>query len=96
MRSKASREDINRLTFALRALWLKHPHQRLGQLLLNLARNERGETDHHVLWNLDEHALLKRIEACDWTPSDPHPSHTIDECINGSWYGCDECTRILK
>ncbi len=66
MRAKAEDEDIERVIAGLRRLWKKHPQQRLGQLLLNLSRNETGATDVHVLWNLDEDALMKRIRECDW------------------------------
>ena len=68
MREKASPEDIERVVAALQRLWLTQPQQRLGQLLLNLARDASGNTDKNVLWNLDEDELLKRIARCDWKP----------------------------
>lgn len=63
MREKASPEDMNRVLVKLICLWEKYPHQRLGQLMLNLTRQySEGETNKHVLWNLDEQELLNAID----------------------------------
>lgn len=52
---------IDRVLAALGALWRDHPEQRLGQMILNLTRNERGETDKQVCWNTDDDELLREI-----------------------------------
>lgn len=66
MREKATGFDIYRVMTALEELWSKHPGQRLGQLLLNLARDSSGQVSADRLWNLDEEDLLKCIRECDW------------------------------
>ena len=68
MRARATPEDIERVIAALQRLWLLHPQQRLGQILLNLSRDPMTQPDLNVLWNMDEDELLKRIRACDWKP----------------------------
>jgi len=40
----------------------KHPDQRLGQLLLNVARNATGGTDKHLLWNMTNGELTRRLQ----------------------------------
>lgn len=42
---------------ALEMLWDKHPEQRLGQLLLNLTRNDDGSVDRYRLWNMEADEL---------------------------------------
>jgi uncharacterized protein YihD (DUF1040 family) len=57
--------DPNRIPVVLTALqkeWEKSPHLRLGQLLLNMARNEQGATDKHVLWTMEDTELLRRLD----------------------------------
>lgn len=61
--------DPNRIPIVMASLqkeWEKFPHLRLGQLLLNLARNQQGATDKHVLWTMEDTELLRRLE----TPSE--------------------------
>jgi uncharacterized protein YihD (DUF1040 family) len=46
---------------AVRKVWEKDPDQRLGQLLLNAARNDDGMTDKHKLWNMEAAELVRRL-----------------------------------
>lgn len=58
MRQRATNQEISDVLNHIRVLWERFPEQRLGQLLLNLTRNEWGETDKNKLWNADELTLM--------------------------------------
>ena len=45
-----------------RAARFRRQDQRMGQLMLNIARNEKGETCKQTLWNLTDEELLRRLE----------------------------------
>jgi hypothetical protein len=71
MRAKASPQDIEHVLAAVQRLWLECPHQRLGQLLINLAQvmgAHEGDTE-HFLWNMDEDDILHAIKTWreSWT-----------------------------
>lgn len=42
----------------LNVAWRQHPEQRLGQFLLNIARNEDGSVDQQRLWNMENEEFL--------------------------------------
>lgn len=69
MRNKATPENIDKVLILLGKAWKEYPHQRLGQVLLNISRNVHGETDKNVLWNMDEDELIMNLEdllKCGW------------------------------
>ncbi len=46
---------------ALANAWERDPHQRLGQLLLNVSRRD-GMTDKQALWNMRDSEITRRLE----------------------------------
>lgn len=62
MRNKASKEDMDKVMDLLMQVWQKYPHQRLGQVLLNISARIYGVTSTNVLWNLDENELIHDLE----------------------------------
>jgi len=51
---------IDPILAAVRELWLRHPDQRLAQLVVNLANPVNACPE---VFHLDDDALLERIEA---------------------------------
>ena len=51
---------IARVLEKLRALWLTYPDMRLGQLLLNLAKDEEDELS--ALWHREDEAWEERVD----------------------------------
>lgn len=64
MRDQVTPEKIKEVLETLGGLWLDKPHQRLGQLLLNLTyiMGCSPETVVTKLWNMDEDKILRAIE----------------------------------
>lgn len=57
MREKTTEAQIDNVLNLVKELWNRYPHQRLGQVLLNVCRTSYGSMDRAVLWNLDEDDL---------------------------------------
>lgn len=53
--------EIGLILGELEALWRTHPDQRLGQMIANLGRDERGST--RDVWNVTDDYMLNQARA---------------------------------
>jgi hypothetical protein len=54
-----SETDINLMLAKVKQSWLKHPHLRLGQLLLNaMLRDNKGKYDMYTFYYIDNSKLF--------------------------------------
>lgn len=53
---------------ALRGAWKRDPDMRLGQLLLNVTRNDEGDTDKRCLWSMEAEELRKKLREWENRP----------------------------
>lgn len=64
---------IDRIVDKLRKLWHTRPDMRLGQLVMNVTRDETGSVSKDRAFNIEDDAIELEIERTlrNWSPANP-------------------------